>query len=120
MPNCQVAFQRGKIGLVEDLGDQTQILVHVCSMPVTSDDPGGLLAPMLQGIQREKSQPRHVAPWRIDPKYTAFFTRLVLKINHMLVTHGLYPVLFLALSCALQRHNWFARKLPGFGQYARR
>src|SRR5450759_4776818 len=54
--NGQMALERAQAGLVEDLRDQTHVLVDHQPTTIAGRDAGRLLAAMLQGIEPEVGQ----------------------------------------------------------------
>ena len=56
MADREVAAQARQRGLVEDLGDEAEILVHHHAGAVADRDAGGLLAAMLEGVEAEVGQ----------------------------------------------------------------
>jgi hypothetical protein len=47
VPDREVAAQTGQGGLVEDLGDQADFLIHHHAGAIADRDAGGFLTPML-------------------------------------------------------------------------
>jgi hypothetical protein len=72
----EIATQRAQLLLVEDLVDEPEIAQgHDVAADVGSRDPGGLLATVLQGVQREVRKPRDVVSGCIDPEDAALVPR---------------------------------------------
>ena len=54
MPDCDVAAQLAEYVFVEDGAQQAHLLVRADRAPVGCGDSRGLLAAMLQGVERKK------------------------------------------------------------------
>ena len=72
-----VTGKAGKGGLRENVLDQTFTFVDTDgSSVVVHRDSAGLLASVLQCLQRQEGQPRGV-PYPVDPQDTALFVQLI-------------------------------------------
>src|SRR6266481_8316648 len=76
MSDGQRAAEPGQFFLCEDVGDQPHGLVDVQREAVRSDDAGGFLSAMLQGMQSEVGK-RLRLRMRVDCDYPAFVTKFV-------------------------------------------
>src|SRR5262245_163893 len=75
--DCEVAFERAQVVLVEDLRDQTHALMAVGCAPVAAGDSGALLAAVLERKQAEEGQARHIAARRVDSEDAALVVRAI-------------------------------------------
>ena len=71
MPDREVAAQAGQGRLVEDLGDQAEILVDHHAGAVADRDAGRLLAAVLQRVEPEVGELRDLFPGRPDTEDAA-------------------------------------------------
>ena len=72
VPDGQVAVERRQRGLVEDLADQAELLVHEDVVPVADRDAGRFLAPVLLGEQTEVREAGDVlagSPYAEEPTF---------------------------------------------------
>ena len=67
----EAARQARQAPLVEDLGDQPEVLVEHQLVAVRGRDPGRLLAPVLEGEQPERGEPGGVAARSHHPEHAA-------------------------------------------------
>ncbi len=75
MPDPQVALERRERGLVEDLRDESEVLVDEEVLTVGDGDPGRLLTPMLLREETEVGEPRDLVPRRPHAEEAAFLLR---------------------------------------------
>ena len=75
VPDTEIALERGEGGLVEDLGDEAELLVDEDVLAVGDRDAGGFLAAVLLGEQSEVGESRDLLPRRPHAEETALLFR---------------------------------------------
>src|SRR2546421_5164386 len=71
VPQGEVAGEAIERQLVKGLGNQSDVLVHPQASPVAGRDAGAFLAAMLQRVEAEIGEVRHLFPGRIDAEEAA-------------------------------------------------
>ena len=83
-----VAAQAGQRGLVEDLGDQAEVLVDHDPGPVADRDAGRLLTAVLQRVQPEVGQLRDLFAAGPDTEHTALVLRTAVVVVEVVAEHA--------------------------------
>ena len=80
-------LERAQLVLVEDLGDEAAVAQrHDAAVAVGGGDAGGLLAAVLERVEREVRQAGDVVPRRVDAEDATLVSRavaLVEEIGHV-------------------------------------
>ena len=86
-----LAGHGGEVGVGEDLGNKAEVLAHKDRLAVADGDAGGVLAAVLEGMEREVGHAGHVAPGRPDAEDAALLVELVVVFlgagGHILRAH---------------------------------
>ena len=80
MADGHVASKAGQGAVVEDLGDQAEVLVDEDVGTVRGRDAGRLLAAVLQGVQAEVGQAGDFLTWRPHAEDAALLARRGLQL----------------------------------------
>src|SRR4030095_5474168 len=81
VPDSHLALQRPQLLLVEHLRDEAEVAHGHDLAGLRRRDPRGLLAAMLERVEREVGKPRHVALRRMYAEDTALVARPVPEIE---------------------------------------
>ena len=73
MPQRQVTGEAIERQLVKGLGNQPDILVHPQASPIAGRDAGAFLPAVLQRVEAEIGEVRHLFPRRVDAEEAAGF-----------------------------------------------
>ena len=73
MADGQVPDQAGQLVVVEDLGDEAHVLHDHHGGAVAHRHPGGLLAPVLEGVEAVEDDGSDIAPRGVNAKDAAGF-----------------------------------------------
>ena len=78
MADRHLAGERAQLVLVEDLADEAEVaLGHDVAASRAHGDPRGLLAAVLERVEREVGEPGDVVPGRVDAEDAALVARSV-------------------------------------------